>query len=218
LLDAAKTARRKGEGAKAEAMAEEPSDEALMGTCGGGEAGPARAAFAALAGRWEGRIYAYLVKATRQPEEAHDLRQEVFLRVWRFRASYRRDAAFSHWLLRIAANALRDWMRRRRGRTESSIQELGEQGWTEPGDPSPGPDALAAAGERRRALEGALAALPAEDRQLLLLRFYEGVNYREMSEILELPETTIKSRVYRLLRRLRDELSTRCDFKEEARR
>lgn len=198
-------------------MAQDLTDEQLMAACCGA-GGPSREAFAALAGRWEGRIYAYLVKATRHPEEAFDLRQEVFLRVWRYRASFRRDAAFSHWLFRIAANALRDWMRRRQLRAESSIEALREEGWIEPGDPAPGPGETAVSGERKRALDDALAALSIEDRQILLLRFFDDVNYRQMSEILELPETTVKSRVYRLLRKLRGELEPRCDPKEEAKR
>ncbi len=165
-----------------------------------------RTAFEELVRRWDGRVYGFLAKACGDLEAADDLRQEVFLRVWRYGGSYNARFAFSTWLFRIVGNALRTWKVRnaRRRRTISIDQE--EAAYAEPADPSPDPRERLARSESANAVRSTIARLEVEERELLLLRFDLEMSYREIAEIKEAPESTVKSRLYTLLGRLRKDL------------
>lgn len=163
-----------------------------------------RAAFEALLRRWDRRIYAYLARASGDPDAAEDLRQEVFVRVFRHAGSYNPRFAFSTWLYKIAANVLSTW-KVRRARREVPLDLTGNGGaYPEPRDPAPDPRQRAAAAQAANGVRRAIDGLDVAERELLLLRFEMDMSYREIAEIHDAPETTIKSRIYKLLERLRD--------------
>jgi RNA polymerase sigma-70 factor (ECF subfamily) len=181
------------------AMSEVPAEDLLvLRACREGDT----QALGELVRRWERPILSFLTKATGDPAAAKDLRQEVFLRVLRYGASYKPEYAFSTWLYRIARNVLSTWQRKHR-RTRSIEVAVSDDA----PDQSPSPCDQVARNEVGRQVRESLAALDADERQLLLLRFDLELSYREIGEILELPETTVKSRLYTLLRRLRRSLS-----------
>lgn len=159
------------------------------------------AAFAELVRRWDQRILAFLTKATGDAEAAKDLRQEVFLRLYRYGASYDPAYAFSTWLYRITRNVLTTW-RTKQGKSRA-VDGAVE---AERADGAPNPRDCAVGAERNHQLRAAIAKLSVEERELLLWRFEAGLSYRTIGEIQGAPETTVKSRVYALLGRLRESL------------
>ena len=131
---------------------------------------------------------------------ATDLTQDVFLLVWRSAGTYRPTGSARAWLLRLTRNRAIDELRRDRRRLareaplpEPLIQAL------------PEPRALADAAERQ-AVRDALAALPAEQRDALVLAFFQGLSHQEIATCLRTPLGTIKARIRRALQTLRQQL------------
>ena len=143
-------------------------------------------------------LFAFLAYRTGDRALAEDLMADAFERALRSRSRFdRRRGSSRTWLYAIALNALRDHARRR----AAEERALGRAG--EPADP--GRDRLEAIGDRDE-LQRALAALSAEEREALALRFGAEMTVPEMAEVLGERLTTVEGRVYRGLRKLRDEL------------
>ncbi|MCB9377762.1 MAG: sigma-70 family RNA polymerase sigma factor [Holophagales bacterium] len=159
-----------------------------------------RERFGELVGRYQGRLVNYLYRLVRNLDEAHDLAQEVFVRVYqaldRFDPQYR----FSTWLFRVAQNAAIDLIRKRRFRLVPLTRpdEDGE-GTYEVELEADDPGALAAIeseelGEQvRRAIDG----LPWEYRELILLRHYGELAYDEIAQAKGMPLGTVKNKLFR---------------------
>jgi RNA polymerase sigma-70 factor (ECF subfamily) len=143
-------------------------------------------------------VYAICYRFTGSDHEAQDLTQDVFLRVFRSLKSFRAgEGSFTVWLGRLARNLLIDNYRRtKRDRATDSIEEqlpmLEEKtaitGRTE---------GLLAGREASEALQGALQKLSPELRETVILRDLEELEYREIAEVLNVPEGTVKSRLNR---------------------
>ena len=153
------------------------------------------AAFARLVSQWQQRVGRFLARLVGRGESVQDLCQEVFLRVYLARERYREQSAFSTWIFQIALNVGRDALRRRR-----PLRLLAE-----PECPSRAPpaDARHEHEELVRIVEEALASLPAPLREVLVLRHYEEMKFEEMSRLLHVPASTLKSRFRVALERLR---------------
>jgi len=181
---------------------EQTSDEALCRALARGD----ERALRALVERHRHRIYGLLVRSTGSTADADDLFQEVWIRVVRAAGEFDATQRFSPWLYRIAVNLLRDAARRRAARpwdvtTDGALPEAG--------DGAPAPDSLAAAGQEAEALHRAIATLPAGQREVLVLRYLEGLGEREVAEAAGIPPGTVKSRLHHALRNLRARLSPR---------
>lgn len=131
-------------------------------------------------------------------EDARDVRQWVLWKVARSIASYGGDAAFSTWLHRIVVNACRDRQRERAADRRAS--EIVKAGIRE--QVSPAPSQGAELGELGSRVQAAVAALPQDEREVVVLRHYEGLGFPRISEVLGVAETTLKSRFQRALTRL----------------
>lgn len=152
------------------------------------------AAFSELVRRYQDRIYRFLVRMTRSPEDARELTQETFLSAYQAMARWRPDARWSTWLFRIARNQALDRLRRARHVEFVALDEaLHEQ---LPAD-TPTPEAALQARQRIAALEGALARLSVEHREILLLRDIEDMPYEDIAEVLDISLGTVKSRIAR---------------------
>jgi len=179
-------------------------DESLVASSLAGENG----AFESLLRRHQQGVYGFLLRMVREPDEAADLAQEVFIKVFSSLEQFNPEYRFKTWLYRIAANAAVD--RRRRRRNNRSFSDMGFEG--EDGSalfPSrdPGPEEFLAARETRDALEAALADLPTSYRRVMLLRFQAGLRYDEIAAATNLPLGTVKNRVFRAREILRRALS-----------
>ncbi len=190
------------------AAADDVPDEALMVRFQAGDA----AAFRALLGRWSERLYAFCYRQVREEEASRDVVQDCFVRVVRNAASFRAEARFSTWLFTIARNLCLDRARRMKFRRTTSLDApLGE-------DPSGAtlmervaderPLADAQTDDRRFSarLDAALSTLPDEQREIFLMRELDGLKFREIADVLDIPENTVKSRMRYALEGLRKQL------------
>jgi len=183
-----------------------PSDEALVEAFQGGDL----AAFDLLLLRWQRPIQGTIYRILGTEEDARDLCQETFLKAFRALKAFKGEARFSSWLYQIAVNLCRDRMRRRRGRTFISLDALGEDsGPVETASPDPGPMELLEQGFLRGVVRGALEALPEDERVVIVLKEYQDLTFLEIAQILEVPLSTVKTRLYRGLVNLRASLEHR---------
>jgi RNA polymerase sigma-70 factor (ECF subfamily) len=159
------------------------------------------AAMEMLLSRWERPVWRLLGRLSHNGQEIDDLRQEVFLRVVRAAENYRCDWAFSTLLYRIVVSVARD--AQRRSRRQISTCPAME---ADPPDNGALPAERAAQSESAALVAAALAKLPSELREPLVLRHYENLTFQETAEVLSLPASTVKSRVQAALRTLRSEL------------
>jgi RNA polymerase sigma-70 factor (ECF subfamily) len=143
---------------------------------------------------------------------AEDLTQETFSRVFTQRKAYQPKSRFSTWLWRIALNLCYDELRSPKRREEPW---LGPE--DETGDPSfvssgPTPDRDAARAEEGQLVRQALQALPEAYRTVLILRHYQDLKFREIAEVLGIPEGTVKSRMVEALSLMNRQLETTIEL------
>lgn len=149
-------------------------------------------AFAKLVERWEQPIFRLCARMLGNVTRAEDMTQEIFAKIFTKRADYKPDAKFSTWLWRIALNHCYDELRRLKRRNEHAFEE--DEAEEFPSAELP-PDARAASEDECELVRQGLLRLPEISRTVLALRYCEGLKLREISEILDLPETTIHSRI-----------------------
>ena len=136
-------------------------------------------------------------------EDAGDCGQEAILKIWRSLPSFRFDCAFDSWVYRITANVCLDCLRKRKKEIATSLEPLKELGF-DPPDPVPGPEVQALRNAERESLRQAIAALPEDQRDALILTQLEGKSYAEAARLLATTEGTVKSRVNRARARLKE--------------
>ena len=139
-------------------------------------------------------------------ENAEDCGQETMMRIWRSLDSYRGECALESWVYRIAANCCMDFLRKKKRDKSVSVEPMREQGF-DPADPSPGTEEQAVAADEQRRLREAVAQLPEEQREALILTQLEKIPYEEAAKALGVSEGTVKSRVNRAKARLKEILS-----------
>lgn len=160
------------------------------------------AAFEALVRAHEATVYRLALRQLGSREDAEDAAQEVFLKAYTSIRNFRGDSKLSVWLYRITCNVCTDALRRRR-ETVSLSQETEEgSGELELPDQRFDPAALAEQKDLRAQIGAALERLPAEARQILLLRELSGSSYEEIAGILSLDLGTVKSRIFRARKKL----------------
>ena len=156
-------------------------------------------------------------------EASSDCGQDAMLRIWRGLGGYRGDCSFESWVYRIAANCCMDWLRRKKRDRSVSMEPMKEQGF-DPADPSPGTEEQVVAKDERGRLREAIARLPEDQREALVLTQLERIPYEEAAAMLNVSEGTVKSRVNRAKARLKEilspgrELSAPDDVKKNERR
>ncbi len=146
-------------------------------------------AFNALVSRHEKRVFNYLLRIVRNREDSLDLTQDVFLKAYQNLSKLSDAARFSPWLFRIAHNEAFSLLRKKRPDTVEMMFDPGSSGASEGMFPV----------ELSLAVERALDRLSAEQREAVVLKIYQGFKFEEMAEILEVPLSTIKSRLYSAL-------------------
>ena len=182
------------------------SDGALVSQARSGDA----AAFDALILRHQDRVYNMAYRMLGNREDALDLSQEVFLTVFRSLGRFEAKARFSTWLYRVTVNRCRDELRRRGSvkHTRPHSLDVVRDGESprEIASNVPPPPEEAVGREMRQRVEEAIADLPGDAREVLVLRDREDLSYEEIAEILEIPLGTVRSRLNRARTLLKDEL------------
>jgi len=178
-----------------------PSDEDLMRRLQNND----HAAFAMLMQRWEVPVKRFIFRVVGNPNEAEDLAQEVFARVYLKRSSYRPLAKFSTWCFSIAANLARDRLRWWRRRPVSSLDAWTEAGGDTADESAGGAQAVdeAVRHERIAAVQAAVAALPLDLRTALTLFEYEDQTVAEIAAALGCTPKAVENRLYRARRQLK---------------
>lgn len=156
--------------------------------------------------RYGKEVLDYLVGMTRDPDLAADVRQEVFLRAWRYADSYRHRGSVRGWLFVIARNERVDALQRRTRDRALSVAEPTDERREDPPDQSPDPYRIVAGQERMERLQEALWDLSEPTRELLLLARVEGMTYRELGDLMGVSPGALRVRVSRALRALRDSM------------
>lgn len=182
-----------------------PTDAELVATVLNGN----RNAFAPLVERYQTGIYNFTYRYTHNREDAADLAQETFLRAFRSLHRYNKKYQLRNWLYSIAANVCRDWSRKNGSRpaTMAFAASPGIDSSAEPaGDSSDNPAEIVLTNENSKALADAISQLPDDYRACLILFHIEGISQAEICQILQLPLSVVKNRLYRARLRLRQML------------
>ena len=169
------------------------------------------AAFDILINKYRKPIINFMYRMTRNQAVAEELAQEVFLRVFRSRETYRAEARFSTWVYRIATNLgvnhARDTRHERTASTVYLDEPDSESGTTpDVADQTPGVEATLLRDERMAAIRDFVMALPERQRMAVLMHKYEGMDYKQIGEVLKLSESATKSLLFRAYQTLRDKL------------
>ena len=169
------------------------ADDSLVSRCLGGD----QSAWEDLVRRHARRVYSLCYRFTGSAPESQDLTQEVFLRVFRTLKTFRAaEGSFTTWLTRVSRNLLIDHYRR--SRQERRTEPIEEQISTlEETDAVARPDAMLAGREASEILQVALQKLSPELREAVILRDLQEMDYREIAEVLGVPDGTVKSRISR---------------------
>ena len=172
------------------------------------------AAFGELVQKYQKRVYALTVRMCPTPELAEEAAQEAFLSAWQGLPFFRGDAAFSTWLYRLASNACVDLLRKERRHQGTSLDD--DAAGAEIPDTKPTPEEAAETKELRAQIEAGLRQLSPEHRAVLILREIQQLNYEEIADALSLDLGTVKSRISRGRRQLRDFLKEQGNFSAAA--
>jgi RNA polymerase sigma factor (sigma-70 family) len=140
-----------------------------------------------------GAAYNLALWMTRSPSDAEDIVQEAFLRAFTAFDTFRGDEPKA-WLLAIVRNTTLTWLKRSKG-SQMAFDDLPDH--ENPREPSPGPEAQLLASCDRDRVRNALQQLPADFREALILREFEGLSYREIAVLAGVPMGTVMSRLSR---------------------
>lgn len=161
-------------------------------------------AFSALVETYETSVYRLALRMCGNAHDAEEVTQEAFLAAWKGLPAFRGESKFSSWLYQLTSNAAIDFLRReKRHRGATPIEE--EVDLAAPGTPQQ----AAEEAELREALQQALDALTPEHRQIFLLRQMQQMSYEEIGRLLGLESGTVKSRLSRAKKQLRQILTQR---------
>ncbi len=158
-------------------------------------------AFEALIRLYEVRVFSYAMTLIGNREDAEEVTQDVFVKVWQSLPLFRGEASFSTWIMRITRNAATDRLRARREETLPLYAEGEDGGEYElmipDEDPDHNPPKAVAREETIETVRRAVANLPPDQREILILRDMEGYSYAALSELLEIEIGTVRSRLSR---------------------
>jgi RNA polymerase sigma-70 factor, ECF subfamily len=162
-------------------------------------------AFGEVVRRWERKIYALTYGITGSVEDARDATQETFIAAYRSLPRFRGEAQVSSWLHRIAVNQCITRQRRARVRAETGLEEEIEAGREQFLSTGHGasPAHASESKQRAEAVRRAVDSLPQELREVVLMKEFEELTFQEIADALQIPLSTVKSRLYTALRQLR---------------
>jgi len=164
-------------------------------------------AFGEIVRRWERRIFALAYGMLGREEDARDATQETFLAAFRNLRGFRGEAKVSSWLHRIAVNQCITRQRRTRVRSETGLEDEQEKNAGSFATPfTLSPARVTEGAQVTEAVRRAVNSLPVELRQIVVMKEFEDLTFREISEALDVPLSTVKSRLYTALKQLQMKL------------
>ena len=172
----------------------ESDDDQLMARTKAGD----QAAFVELVRKYQVPLLNFFLRMGAHSDEAEDLAQETFLRLYAYRGKYTPVAKFVSFLYVLARHARADLLRRSKRSTEVGTESLDES--ADPARPH------VASADVRMDVRSALARLSEKLRAVVVLGVYQGLEYRDVAKILEIPVGTVKSRMHLAMRQLKEDL------------
>lgn len=164
-------------------------------------------AFGEIVGRWERKIFALCFGMLGREDDAKDAAQETFIAAYRSLSRFRGDAKLSSWLHRIAVNQCLTIKRRAKARSEEFIDDESETHDKKfVTAPARSPARITEQAERQKLVRQAVTSLPIELREVVVMKEFEEMTFQEISETLDLPLSTVKSRLYTALKQLKMKL------------
>ena len=167
-----------------------------------------QSAFSELVTEYERLVYKTVKSKVLSAEDAMDISQEVFIKIWKALPNWRGECKFATWVYKVCINASLDFLRRAPEKTESLSGRPDDDGDERPLDIAD--DSVQASPERRleqsettMAVRRAIAKLPEDQRQIVILRDIDGYSYDEIADMLSLGIGTVKSRINRARTRLK---------------
>lgn len=170
--------------------------------------------FEELVRKYQDRLYRTLVHVTGSTHEAEEVAQDAMLQAYAKLTTFRGHSSFYTWLYRIAFNL--SVSRQRRKRPRVSLDQIQASAGVDPVDDLERPDASLERRERVQQVQSALSRLSEEFRSILVLREMEDCDYDTISEMLEIPIGTVRSRLHRARTALRDQLKQEIGDLSEA--
>ena len=152
-------------------------------------------AWEALVRRFQTRVYAVACHYMRNAEEARDVAQEIFVRIYERLGSFHGDQAFLPWMLRLSRNVCIDTLRRQKARPRASDVVIDET--VQIASTAPTPEQTSAARSARDLLYRAMDRMTDSDREILMLKEIQGLKVEEIADLLKIPTGTVKSRCNR---------------------
>ena len=176
------------------------TDEALMTAAANDDL----AAFELLVSRHQNRVYRMVFHNLRKEEDAWDVSQEIFIKVYNARKSYVEDARFTTWLYRIANNAIIDRLRQfKRSNRNVSMDDL----TAEPEDQGRGSHHHVEHGEMKKQMSAALSNLSERQRGMVILKYYEGCSVKEIADVFDCAVGTVKATLFQAVKHLKNNLA-----------
>lgn len=184
--------------------AEVVTDEKLMARLAEGD----RGAFETLVRRYQQDVFRFCLHYVRDIEQAKEIAQEVFLRVYTARERFDPSRVFKPWVLCIARNLCLNEIKRKKTVRMETLEQYVSTAREDSGEllrsPSDGADEVMMTGERHRALMAAVEALPAEACEIVKLRYFERLSAKEIADIVDSTEGAVRTRLHRILKQLRE--------------
>ena len=157
-------------------------------------------AFDLLVLRYQHRLLGLIGRLVRDPHEAEDIAQETFIKAYRALANFRGESAFYTWLYRIAINTANNYLVSRGRRPPDTDLDIDDEEEIEAQvalADNDNPEANHQRDELKRAIDRAIADLPEDLRTAFTLREFSGLSYEEITEIMDCPVGTVRSRIFR---------------------
>lgn len=164
------------------------------------------AAFEEIVTAYERKIYNLAIRYVGNEQDACDMTQEVFLRIYRSIEKFKEECSLSTWIYRITANLCIDFIRKDAAKSTVSldVDDDAQEIQIASDDLASNPESALQNIELREAIQSSMNMLSDEHRQIIILRDVSGLTYQEIVDILGLEEGTVKSRLARARRKLRD--------------
>jgi RNA polymerase sigma-70 factor (ECF subfamily) len=177
-------------------MSDRASDQLLVERVKAGD----KRAFDLLVLKYQHRIIKLIMRYVRDPSEAMDVSQEAFLKAYRALPNFRGESAFYTWMYRIAINTAKNYLvaaRRRPLEYAVDVSESEEFDWHPNLQDADSPERQAMGEDLRKTVESTIALLPEELRAAITLRELDGLSYEQISQVMECPIGTVRSRIFR---------------------
>jgi len=169
-------------------------------------------AFQELMSRYTKHIFNFILQYVKVREEAEDVSQDTFFKVWKYMKRFKEDMKFKPWLFTIARNTALDYIKKKKALTFSSIEGDEDDSFNFAdtiSDNEPLPPELFARKELANELLGAMTDLHPDHRSVLMMHYHEDMTFEEIAEIMKKPMNTVKSWHHRSLLKVKTKLMHR---------